>query len=94
MPRRTLALAVLSGSLLAASFPPIDLTFLAWIALVPLVLSLRGLSEKEAFQAGMIAGIVFFVGTVYWVTNSVHDYGHVPLMPAVLITLLLCCRTS
>jgi apolipoprotein N-acyltransferase len=90
MPRRTLALAVLSGSLLAASFPPIDLTFLAWIALVPLVLSLRGLSEKEAFQAGMIAGIVFFVGTVYWVTNSVHDYGHVPLMPAVLITLLLC----
>jgi apolipoprotein N-acyltransferase len=90
MSSRTLALSALSGSLLAASFPTIDLNFLAWIALVPLFLALRGLSEKEAFQTGMIAGIVFFGGTIYWVTNSIHDYGHIPIIPAVLIMLLLC----
>jgi apolipoprotein N-acyltransferase len=90
MSRRTPALAALSGALLAASFPSIDLNFLAWIALVPLFLALKGLSGKEAFQAGMIAGIVFFCGTIYWVTNSVHEFGHIELIPALLTTLLLC----
>ncbi|MHB8846509.1 MAG: apolipoprotein N-acyltransferase [Nitrospirota bacterium] len=90
MSRRTLALAVLSGALLAASFPSVDLTFLAWIALVPLFLALRGLNAKEAFSAGMVSGIVFFGGTIPWITNSIHSYGPLPLVPAAFITLLLC----
>ncbi len=90
MTRRTLALSALSGLLLAASFPTIDLNFLAWLGLVPLLIALKDLTAKQAFQTGMVAGIVFFGGTIYWVTNSVHFYGHVPLIPASLITLLLC----
>jgi apolipoprotein N-acyltransferase len=90
MGRRTLALAILSGLLLAASFPTIDLSLLAWVGLVPLFLALRDRTPKQAFWTGGIAGLVYFCGTIYWVTNSIHFYGHVPLVPASCITLLLC----
>ncbi len=87
---RAVALAVASGILLAATFPTINLHFAAWFALIPLLFVLRGRSVKNGFLLGGITGIVYFSATVYWVTNSVHFYGHVPLIPASLITLLLC----
>lgn len=87
---RTSALAGLSGLLLAATFPNFNFHLLAWIALVPLLLALNGKSVKNGFWLGGISGIVFFAGTVHWVTNSVHFYGNVPLVPALFITLLLC----
>ncbi len=87
---RTSALAALSGLLLAAIFPNLNFHLLAWIALVPLLLALKGQTVKNGFRLGGIAGLVFFAGTVHWVTNSVYFYGGVPLIPALLITLLLC----
>jgi apolipoprotein N-acyltransferase len=84
------ALAALSGILLAVAFPTFDLHFLAWIALLPLFFALRGQSIKNGFWLGGITGIVFFIGTIHWVTNSVHYYGGIPIVPASLITLLLC----
>ncbi len=86
---RATALAALSGLLLAAAFPLFNLHFLAWIALIPLFLALRGLNVKNGFWLGGITGIVYFAGTVYWVTNSIHFYGGFPLIPASLITLSL-----
>ncbi len=85
---RSAALAAFSGILLAVAFPTIDLHLLAWIALVPLFFALRGQSVKNGFWLGGIAGIVYFAGTVHWVTNSVHFYGGIPIIPASLITLL------
>lgn len=87
---RSTALAAASGALLAASFPPLNLPLLAWIALIPLFLALKGQPVKNGFWLGGISGIVFFTGTVYWVTNSVYNYGGIPLIPASLVTLLLC----
>ena len=90
MTRRTVALAALAGFLLALSFPTVDLSPLAWVGLVPLLTSLRGRTIRQGFWLGGITGLVTFSGTIYWVTNSVNVYGHVPLLPASLITLLLC----
>jgi apolipoprotein N-acyltransferase len=87
---RNTALAALSGLLLAATFPLADLHLLAWIGLIPLFLALQGQTVKNGFWLGGISGIIFFAGTVHWVTNSVHFYGGVPLIPASLVTLLLC----
>jgi len=87
---RSTALATLSGILLAAAFPTINLHLLAWVALVPLFFALKGQSVKNGFWLGGIFGIVYFAGTVHWVTNSVHFYGGIPIVPASLITLLLC----
>lgn len=90
MPRRSVALAALAGGLLAFSFPPLDLTLFAWFGLAPLLLSLRGRTVQQGFWLGGIFGMVLFSGTIYWVTNSLHFYGRIPLVPAALITLLLC----
>ncbi|HTP06421.1 MAG TPA: apolipoprotein N-acyltransferase [Nitrospirota bacterium] len=90
MNRRCAALAAASGLLLVVIFPKFNFHLLAWIALVPLFLALRGQSTKNGFWLGGITGIVYFAGTVHWVTNSIHYYGGYPLIPASLITLLLC----
>ncbi len=90
MGRRNVLLAAASGILLTASFPDFNIFPLAWIAIVPLLLSLNGQTFRNGLYLGGIFGIVFFAGTVHWVTNSVHFYGNVPLIPASFITLLLC----
>jgi apolipoprotein N-acyltransferase len=90
MTLRSSALAAASGLLLALAFPTIDLHLLAWIGLIPLFLALQGQTVKNGFWLGGLSGIVFFAGTVHWVTNSVHFYGGIPLIPASLVTLLLC----
>ncbi len=87
---RTAALAAASGLLLAAAFPSINLHFVAWIALLPLFLALKGQSIKNGAWLGGLTGILYYIGTVHWVTNSVHFYGGIPLVPASFITLLLC----
>jgi apolipoprotein N-acyltransferase len=87
---RTAALAAASGLLLAVSFPTIQFHLLVWFALVPLLIALKNSSVRNGFWTGGITGLVYFAGTVHWVTNSVHFYGNVPLIPASLITLLLC----
>ena len=51
-----LLLAVLSGLLLTASFPPGRLSFLAWIALVPLLIAIRDKSSGGALKLGFITG--------------------------------------
>src|SRR5512144_1118294 len=87
---RTASLAAASGLLLAASFPSIDLHFVAWVAFIPLFLALRNQSIRGGAWLGGLAGIIYFAGTVHWGTNSVHFYGGIRTIPASLITLLLC----
>lgn len=67
VPWRRLGLAVFSGVLLFAAFPPLDLGILAWIALVPLLLAIDGLPPAEAFRLGMVAGFVAFLGIISWI---------------------------
>jgi len=87
---RSAAFAALSGILLALSFPNMDIPAFAWIGFIPLFIALKDQTVKQGFRIGGIAGLVYFIGTVYWVTNSVHFYGGIALIPAMLITLLLC----
>src|SRR3989304_242953 len=77
-----------SGILYALSFPRIDLPFLAWIALVPLLIGIRNVTPRRAFYMGWLAGGVAFLGLLYWVTITMEQYGKVP-WPATLPVLLL-----
>lgn len=81
--------SVLSGVLLVFAFPKFDLYPLAWVCLVPFLISLRGLSSGDAFRAGMLMGIPYFFGTQYWIYHSVHYYGGIPLIISFAIVLLL-----
>jgi apolipoprotein N-acyltransferase len=82
-------LALLSGSLLFLSFPRWELYLLAWIAFVPLFFSIRKQSLPKSFFLGWVAGVVYFAGTLSWVTISMHNYGKIPWIISYLLMLLL-----
>ncbi len=94
--------AVLSGFLLTAAFPKSELTFLAWIALVPLILNILHRAEesrssafdkkfdnKKAFKSGFIMGLSHFLSLLYWIVPTISTYGLLPLFVAFPILLLL-----
>src|SRR3989449_8798234 len=73
-----LLLPVVSGTLLVLSFPKYDLDFLAWIALVPLLIAIREKPWRTAFGQGWLAGLVCFGGTPSWGINAMPQYGEGP----------------
>jgi len=88
-----------SGVLLALSFPRYGHPAFAWIALVPLLITLTGWRGRpgrvpgqrplRAFGLGLTAGAVYFTGTVYWTSSVVATFGGVPLPVAIFAMLLL-----
>src|SRR6476659_4972053 len=62
------ALAVASGLLLWASFPPADWGWLAWVALVPLfLLVVSGRSARSVYFDSWLGGMTFWPLAVQWV---------------------------
>ena len=64
---KDLGLALFSGVLLILSFPKFSLSVLAWVGLVPLLIALEGKGLKRAFFLSCVTGLVFFVGSFYWI---------------------------
>jgi apolipoprotein N-acyltransferase len=75
-----------SALLLILSFPNFELFFLAWIALVPLLVVIaRRSSPLRALILGWAVGTVFFYTTCYWLTYSMIHYGGLPTVAAYLL---------
>ncbi len=69
-------LPVLTGFLLAASFPRIEQGYLAWIAFIPLLFFVRQTdSPAKAFSGGFIAGFVHLFFLQLWVPSVLAQYG-------------------
>ncbi len=81
--------AFFGGALLVLSFPTFDIFPLAWIALTPLLVLLYDMQRRESFRAGLIFGVVYFFGTIYWIYHSIHYYGSISLVPSFVIVLIL-----
>src|SRR5829696_4541664 len=80
------AAAGASSFLLIFSFPNFELYFLAWVALVPLLVAIaRRPSPKTAFILGWATGTVFFYVSCYWLTYSMIHYGGLPTPLAYLL---------
>ena len=62
-----------TAALMALCFPEIDLGWLAWISLVPLLVSLSGRKPHYAFLLSYICGLAFFPGIGNWLFQ-VHGY--------------------
>ena len=65
-----------SGMLLTLSFPRWDQGWLAWVALTPLICAAlfshntgRRVALRKA-ALGYVAGLVFFVGTFFWLSTT------------------------
>jgi apolipoprotein N-acyltransferase len=69
------AAGAVSGALLVLSLPKPDLYPLAWIALVPLLVVLATTSVARTVLSSYIAGVIFFSGTCYWITETMVIYG-------------------
>jgi apolipoprotein N-acyltransferase len=91
--------ALASGICLALSFPRFGHPAFGWIALVPLLVALsgwrghverlRGQPSLRAFTCGLIAGWVYFAGTVYWTADVVRTFGSLPAPVALFAMAML-----
>lgn len=82
-------LAGLSGLMLTASFSPINLDWMAWISLLPLLISIEGKSRSDAFKIGLIAGIFHYLTLIYWIVTVISRYGNISLGLSLSALLLL-----
>jgi apolipoprotein N-acyltransferase len=83
-----LLLAVFSGLLLTAAFPPGNLSWVAWIAFIPLFMSLEVVSGRQAFTLGLCFGLAHNLTLVYWVVFVMGHYGNLPVPVSLGILLL------
>jgi apolipoprotein N-acyltransferase len=83
-------LALLSGALLALSFPKFGHPAFAWIALTPLIIAAwQADSLRRTFFLGLLAGGVYFWGTLYWLIETMTTFGGLSTVTAVFAAFLL-----
>ena len=82
-------LAIASGVLIALSFPSAGLSFLAWIALIPLLIALEGSTPLVAFRLGFTCGLSAYAVILYWINIVVTRFGHLPWAISIPIYLML-----
>jgi apolipoprotein N-acyltransferase len=80
--------AVLSGCGLILSFPPFNLSYLAFIAIFPLMWGVvRAERLTQAVWGGWLTGALFYYGSSWWISHSMIHYGGIPFPVAHLLTL-------
>jgi apolipoprotein N-acyltransferase len=75
--------------LLALSFPRFGHPAAAWMALAPLLVAIHGRSLGRTFGLGLVTGVVYFAGTLYWITHVMVVYGHLPVVTGVAVNAAL-----
>jgi apolipoprotein N-acyltransferase len=76
-PALRLLAAPVSGALLAAAFPALDLGPLALVALVPLLLVVETARPRQAAALGYVAGLAFFGLHLLWIAQFLSWTGAV-----------------
>ena len=79
----------MSGALAAFSFPKFNLSFLAWISLIPLLLIILKKSPTQSFFLGLAAGFSYYAILIYWIPSVPVHYGHLSVGFSILIYILL-----
>src|SRR5690242_7971593 len=87
-----------SGVLLALAYPLVvplvglrevdpagHLELVAWVALVPAFLALRGAtSARAAALRGLVGGLAFFYAAIHWVSHAMTAFGGLPFSIALV----------
>lgn len=83
-------LSVVSGILLALSFPKYDLYLIAWVAIVPLLYCITDVTLKQSCIYGFICGFIFSNFAFSWFfSDFLLEYSRVPLYTNFLTYLAL-----
>jgi apolipoprotein N-acyltransferase len=84
-------LVTLSGCLWFLACTPFDLSALAWIAAVPMLLAVdRAPTLGRALFLGWWAGVVETAGGFYWLVEVMQRFADFPWIAALLVFLLFC----
>ncbi|HEY5345426.1 MAG TPA: apolipoprotein N-acyltransferase [Verrucomicrobiae bacterium] len=59
-------IAIVAGLLLALAFPKFSIAGFAWVAPALLLFAARGKTGADAFRAGYVGGITFWLASLYW----------------------------
>ena len=85
---RSFSLAAFTGLLLTLSFPSVGHPLFAWVALVPLLTAVCSATSINAFWLGLVAGVIHFSGTIYWIPTVMVDFGGLPVAAAWFVHLV------
>jgi apolipoprotein N-acyltransferase len=81
--------AVVSALLLLLSFPPFELSFLAWVALAPLLKVIAGgVTTRRALWLGWLAGFEFTFFAENWIAHSMTNFGQMLTAVAYAVAML------
>jgi apolipoprotein N-acyltransferase len=81
--------AAVSALLLILSFPPFELSFLAWVALAPLLKVIAGgVSARRALWLGWLAGFEFTFFAENWIAHSMTHFGEMLTAVAYSVAML------
>lgn len=75
--------------MLTGAFPNINLDWLAWCALVPLLIAVQNLTWKDSMSLGLTAGLMHYLTLVYWLYYTMQTYGHLPWYLSIPVLLLM-----
>ncbi len=82
--------AVLSGFLYFLAFPGMDVWPLSFVALVPLIVALRGQSPRRGLLLGWLAGLTMTMCGFYWLVSMLETFSGFPVLLCVVFMTLLC----
>jgi len=82
-------LPILSGIMMVLCHSPVSFFPLAFISLVPLLVSLKEENPSYNFKKGLISGVVSYLGLIYWVVVAMNRYGGLDIFTSIVIMLLL-----
>jgi apolipoprotein N-acyltransferase len=78
----------LSGILLIAIQPPLSLSPIAFVSLIPLLGSINKDNLRFSFFSGYVTGAVSYLGLIYWVIIAMNHYGGIDIFLSALILIL------
>ena len=81
-------LPFLSGILLIIIQPPLSLSPIAFVALMPLLSSINKDDLRLSFFSGYLTGVVSYLGLIYWVIIAMNRYGGIDIFLSALILIL------
>jgi len=82
--------AVFCGFLYFLAFPGIDIWPLSFVALVPLIVALRGQTPRRAFGLGWTAGFTMTMCGFYWLLDMLKTFSGFPTPLCFLFMAILC----
>lgn len=83
-------MVVISALVHALAFPPWNLSAVAFVAIVPFLVAVRGLRPRAAALVGLLWGSVAIWGVAYWVAGALTFYYEQPWWFGVLFCVVGC----